>query len=85
MKKLLVLVLCLVLCVTSCDIFKKPQESQYAVEVDQNIYNLFVGEECNASASAFCDGAVVDSPVLQWESSNEAVATVENGNIKALA
>ena len=67
--------------ITACQF---PQETDYRLVVDQDVFTLFVGEECNVVASAYCEDILVEEPTLLWESGDNAVATVENGRIRAV-
>lgn len=83
-KKLLAFTLCLaMLFLVSCDFLTRP-EPKIEIEVDTDKLVLSVGEECDVSASAFCDGEAVDSPEFVWKSSDESIASVENGHINAV-
>lgn len=84
MKKIILIILCMsIMLLTACDLFatKKPI---YEVKADKSMVDIFVGENHELSALAYCDGKAVDAPQLTWKSSDESVATVENGRIEAV-
>ena len=88
MKKIriiLAFVLCMaMISLVACEFPWSNAEKVYEIKLEQDKFNLFVGESCDASAAATYDGAVVEAPVFIWESSDESVATVENGHIEAI-
>ncbi|MDO5570486.1 MAG: Ig-like domain-containing protein [Bacteroidales bacterium] len=76
-NKLQILVLLLFVVVTSCDNYERT-EVQHAIFVNHQSLNLFVGGEQQLIANPTEGGN------FSWTSTDESVATVSNGLVKAL-
>lgn len=88
MKAIIILALCAgILSIAACGLLPgiEPEDKpQYEVKVNQDVFTLFVGETSEAAASAYCDGELLETQALIWETADDTVATVENGRIEAV-
>lgn len=77
MKALFILVLSAVmLSVAACGLLPKAKP-EYEVRVNQDVFTLFVGETCEASASAYCDGELEGSVSVRHAKVHGAEAMAE--------
>lgn len=87
MKFRLKLIVCIIFLATvfliACNV-PHPSADTYEITVDNNKITLFVGESCYVTASAFYNGEGVELPALIWTSSDQSIATVDNGHINAI-
>lgn len=84
MKAIFILVLSAVmLSVAACGLLPEAKP-EYEVRANQDVFTLFVGETCEVSASAYCDGELLEAQAFTWKTSDDTVAVVENGRIKAV-